>query len=205
VGDAGKRETTHAQAEKRPNIRLEEHDQLTLSPDSATWAHAFKRVQTRSIEEVREVLGPAKVTGSGAQACCADPELAARVVTPDEVVSEDPIARASARALVVRAARAYVRSADPTRVAQWVPAIDRYLEVYKVAPQLTLVLLNDIEVANGATLTLSPKVHAVYANAVRIHGTGTIRCLGSVTFKINSLEGVTGTKVSSVASIAAAP
>ncbi len=43
-----------------------------------------------------------------------DPELAARVVSPEELESDDPGARAAARSLVYRAARAYVRRPGPT-------------------------------------------------------------------------------------------
>lgn len=196
--DAGKRDVAHAEmAEKRPDLRVGENDHLTLGPDSATWRHVFRRVQTRSIDEVREYLGP-KVAEGSASRCCPDPELAARVVTPEELESDEPEARAAARSLVYRAARAYVRSADPTPLAHWRPAIDRYLELYKVVPQLNVAFLKDIDVADGATLTLTASVHAVLANAVRIHGTGKIRCLGSVTFTIHSLEGVTGIKVKPV-------
>jgi hypothetical protein len=66
--------------------------------------------------------------------------------------------------------------------------LNKFLDVTKSV--INVAFLQDIEVADGATLTISANTHAVYARNVVVHRTGRIVCQGSVTFRINSLEGI---------------
>ena len=82
------------------------------------------------------------------------------------------------------------------------PTFERFLDISKAV--LYIAILQDIEVANGATLTISKNTHVVEANKVIIHGTGRIVCNGSTKFKIASLEGVRRTISTSAFATAAA-
>jgi hypothetical protein len=171
-----------------PSLKLEDGECITLSPTSERFKSAYRQVQPRRAEDVRKILG---FSEAGAKAlaqntCCSPaPTFTPR---PEDLDAEDPEIRIAARRAAAVALQAFVNSATPAAFAYLTPALDRFLEITKAV--INVVTLCDIEVGNGATLTISPSTLVVYANKVIIHGTGRIVCDGPTTFKITSLEGI---------------
>lgn len=177
-------------AEDRQNLTLEEGECVSLSPESRRFSQAFRELRPRSIDEVRETLG---VSNPGAHAatssaCCLPPELTSTLITPEQLESEDREVRANARALAYTAARAYTHAFDIAALAPWRPVMDRYIELTR--PFINVALLLDIDIAAGATLTLSKQTHVLQANRITIHGNGRLVCKGHTTIKAKSVEGV---------------
>ena len=177
------------------NLILESGETVLLSPDSARFKAFYKQIFPRTIDEVRKALGFSEETAKALQprlqpllAVRRVPTLTSTTIQVEELQSSDSQTRFRARALAYEAARQYVVSPDTSHLAQLVPAINQFIIDTKAF--INIIILFDIEVANGATLTISANTHALNANNVTIHGTGRIVCQGRLTFKINSLRGV---------------
>ena len=172
------------------DLTLEEGESFTLSPDSHRMKGVYTRENPRSAVEVRKILGLSAESAKAvheAGGCCSGPHPPAASAAADDLESEDPETRAMARRVTYQAFNAFVYGSSPSRVAHLEPAFDRYLAVNQAV--LNIAHLNDIEVFDGATLTISAATHAVYANKVIIHRTGRIVCIGAMTWRIASLEG----------------
>ncbi|MFF1908726.1 hypothetical protein [Kitasatospora sp. NPDC058218] len=172
------------------NLRLEANERLVVSPDSPRFAAGYREVRPRSIDEVRKLLGPGNVPDSALRADhlrLRTNELTKRLLRPEDLEVKDPIARGEARNLVYLAAREYVHAASTATLKQWRPAIDRWLA--DVRPILHIFTAGDIDIADGATLTLSANTQGLVARRVRMHGSGRIVCLGNVKISAVSVEG----------------
>ncbi|KAA3609587.1 MAG: hypothetical protein DWQ01_09665 [Planctomycetota bacterium] len=176
------------------DLRVEAGDTLTLSPDSELFRHHYLRLQPKNIDEVRQYIGLSDAVLEQAstrlKSSCnpkSNPcRLSARLISPEQLEDEDPELRNEALQLTQIAAREYVMG-DSNRVLSWKPILDRYVSIAKI--QLQIAVLQDITVGTNATLNLSPNTHALYANRIRIHTGGKIRCNGPKTFRCASIEG----------------
>ncbi|WP_395292367.1 hypothetical protein ACF9IK_01205 [Kitasatospora hibisci] len=170
-------------------LRLEANEKLVLSPDSPRFASGYRQVRPQSIDEVRRLLGPVNVPDSRAENLLAArvPELTKRLLRPEDLKVKDPNARAEARRLAYLAAREYVHTANTAPLKQWRPIIDQWL--LEVKPVISVFTAGDIDIADGATLTLSANTHALTAQRIRMHGSGRIVCRGSVKISAVSVDG----------------
>lgn len=181
---------TSGSDDERQSLQLEEDECVTVSPDSPRFAASYRTVRPQSIDEVREILGltnPPDAWSQSSARCCQPPDLSSRLVRPEELDHPDPSVKAEARRLTYVAAQAYVQSPNENDYALWKPVIDKWLLTNKAL--INILELWDIDVANGATLTISPNTHALYARHIRIHGTGRIVCKSHVTIRATDLEG----------------
>jgi hypothetical protein len=172
-------------------IRLEPHESVVLSPESPRFAAGYRQVRPQSIDEVRKLMGANSVPekardGSGALYFRA-PELAKQLLRPEDLEVRDPVARARARRLVYLAAQEYVQGTNTDELKQWCPVINRWLA--DVQPIISVFAAEDIEIADGATLTLSANTQVLKARHIRMHGSGRIRCLGNVKISATSVKG----------------
>ena len=171
-----------------PSLKIEAGECVTLSPNSERFKSAYQQIMPRSAAQVRATLGLSDAAAKAVQeqrACCQ--RVPAVVPRADDLQSEDAATRTAARSAAYATLQAYVNSPTPGAFAYVTPVLDRYLEISKAI--LNLVTLADIDVADGATLTISKNTHVVYANKVTIHGSGRIVCQGTKTFKVASVEG----------------
>lgn len=176
------------------DVVLEKDDCSTLSAESERYRPGLMQVKPRSIEEVKEYIGlPREIELAQPLALhrCCNPEsdlqrIQARVIQPAELAAEEEKIRHEALELTKIAAREYVMG-DSRRVAAWKPTLDQYIGISDTS--LNLFFFNDIIVHANATLQLSPSAHALYANRIRIHQGGKIRCNGPKTFRCASIEG----------------
>lgn len=173
----------------RTDLKLEEGESITLSPTSARFREHYKQFRPRKIDEVRKIIGLSEEAAKAAadQRCCRPSTALASIPEAEHLDSKEDAVRNQARTLAYQASAEYIYSANPKHLTQWTPVLDRFLEVSQAV--LNVAFLDDIEVADGATLTISRNTHAVYARNVLVHRTGKIVCQGNVTFRINSLEG----------------
>ncbi|MGW6915280.1 hypothetical protein ACWGB8_15900 [Kitasatospora sp. NPDC054939] len=172
------------------NLRLEANERLVVSPDSPRFAAGYRQVRPRSIDEVRKLLGPVNVPDHAVRADHLRPradELTKRLLRPEDLEVKDPIARGEARKLAYLAAREYVHAASTVSLKQWRPAIDRWLA--DVRPIIHIFTAGDIDIADGATLTLSASTQGLVARRIRMRGRGRIVCLGNVKISAVSVEG----------------
>ena len=171
-----------------PSLRLESGECVTLSPTSDRFRLAYQQIQPRRAQDVRAALGFSETAIKALQAqgmCC--PPSPAVSPRPEDLTDEDAETRNAARRAAYTALQAYVHDTAPSASANLLPALDRYLDITKAI--INIVALSDIEVADGATLTITANTHVVNARKVIIHGSGRIVCKGSTKFKITSLEG----------------
>ncbi|MCH7935785.1 MAG: hypothetical protein IH994_01675 [Proteobacteria bacterium] len=162
-------------------------DRITLSPDSGPCQHMFKTVRPQSIDEVRLWLGsPSPISKDSCDAPCRTPELRHRLVSTDDLVSEDTATRKEALGLARMAAREYVMG-NVRAVEHWRSLLDEYVILRNT--RIFVAFLRDITVSNDAVLSVLASTHAVYANKIVIIGTGKISCDGPVTFNCASVEG----------------
>jgi hypothetical protein len=173
------------------SLSLEADERVTLAPDSPRFKGVYQQVQPRSADQVRELLGFSDTVAEGlakSRARFGPERLPAATAAAENLDAKDMATRAQARGVTHEAFRAFVRGSNVDALAHMKPAFDRYLEINKAV--INLCILNDIEVADGATLTISASTHVVRARKIIIHPTGRIVCNGSTTFKIVSLEGL---------------
>jgi hypothetical protein len=178
----------NAGPDKPPDISVHEGDSLTLLPDSKTLANAFRTIRPRTINEVREVLGPRLPTEFRARTLVSlrPPELAVGFPSLADLESKDSEERIRALRLAKTATRLYAMAIHDV-MPDWKDIIDRYIQL--IMPQIVVGTFGDIDVADRATLTIVPTVDAIYANSIRLHGTGKIVCQGPKTFRARSFEG----------------
>lgn len=191
-------------SDQTPSLTVDIGECMTLSPESGRFKDVYTRINPRSAEEVRKLLG---LTPEAAQAlhesgmCCMPLTVPASTAAAEDLDDKDPEVRALARSTTYQAFNAYVHGANPAAVAHMVPAFNRYLDINKAV--INIALLLDIEVANGATLTISKNTHVVNARRIIIHKTGRIICQGNTTFRVTSVEGIKRELISAAQSYAA--
>lgn len=172
-----------------PNLFLERGETVLLAPDSQRFSAFYQRVYPRGIDEVRSLLGLTEsasqaIEASGCRKYCTPTAL----YSPDSLTSDDPATRRRSKATAVEAAYHYVMGVDTGSLAQWKPLLDRYIEIGKVV--INIILLQDIEISDGATLVISASTNALYANNIKIHDTGRMWCQGDVSIRCTTLQGV---------------
>jgi hypothetical protein len=170
------------------NLVIEADECVTLTPDSSRFKGIVQQYRPQTIAEVRKLLGPAPNDdgGSSGTSCC-QPVLTASLPDPATLESNDSLERSNSRLQAAAAARAYVQALDVRQYKYLEPLLDRYIQLTR--PILYSFLFGDIDIANGATLTLAPKAHILLAAHIRMHGTGRIVCKGPTTIRATSVEG----------------
>lgn len=176
-------------AQQAPNLILEADECLTLTPDSPRYKDAIEQYRPQTIAEVRKLLGPSSSVDKPTTTtmCCLPPELTGSLPAADALSSSNDQERFSARLQTAAIAGAYVRAADVTPFKQFEPLLDRFIQVNKAI--LYSFLFADIDIGNGATLTLAKNTHILFAGNIRMHGTGRIVCKGPTTIRATTLNG----------------
>ena len=187
------------------DLRVEEGECATLAPGSQRFKDVYRQERPRNAADVRKILGlsddslkPLHEAG----ACCVPSRRPAAIASMEDLDAADPAVRSNARQLTYQAFDAYVYGGASRSSDHLVPMFDKYLELSKAV--LNIAWLQDIEVLNGATLTISANTHAVYARKIIIHPTGRIVCHGATTFRVTSVEGLRRTLIDSVKNVVGA-
>jgi len=183
-------------AQQAQNLVIEADECVTLTPESQRFKDIVQQYRPQTIAEVRKLIGPSQAvdaSGKPTQACCMPAQQIASLPDPDALASEDPQVRFNARLQAAAAARAYVQAPDAQNVKYLEPLLDRYIQITR--PILWGFLFADIDIYSGATLTLGPTAHLLFANNIRMHGTGRIVCKGPTTMRATSISGPTRLRV----------
>lgn len=109
--------------------------------------------------------------------------IASNKLTDPDIGEEEHLENLS---LARTAAHAYIYG-DAQAVASWKPLIESYLELR--APFILVPVFQNITVYTGGTLTVAHDTLALYANKIRLYGTGKINCQGPKTIHCSSFEG----------------
>lgn len=182
-------------AQQAQNLVIDADECVTLTPDSTRFKDVIQQYRPQTIAEVRKLLGPSQTSADGTPApvCCLAAAFSASLPDPDALAANDEGARLSSRLQAAEAARAYVQAADVRQYKYLEPLLDRYIQLTR--PILYSFLFGDIDIANGATLTLANRAHILLAAHIRMHGTGRIVCKGPTTIRATSVEGPTRPRV----------
>jgi hypothetical protein len=181
------------------DLQVESGESVLLSPTSARFQAAYQQIRPQTIDQVRLVLGFSENAVKALQAAgtATAPAMAtagttlrtlSAVIPASDLVATDATTRLQARDLAYQAAGAYITSPNPAHFSQMVPVLNQYLIDAKAI--LNIISLLNIDVADGATLTISKNTHALYANNIVIHGSGKIVCQGRITFKVSTVQGL---------------
>lgn len=184
------------------DLRVEEGECTTLSPGAHRFKDVYRQERPRSAPEVRKILGLSDESMQALHdsgACCIASRRPAAIASLDELDAQDPAVRSNARQLTYQAFNAYVYGGAAGSSDHLLPMFDKYLEISKAV--LNIAWLQDIEVFDGATLTISANTHAVYARKITIHRTGRIVCIGATTFRVTSVEGLRRNLIDSVKNV----
>src|SRR5713101_2455087 len=148
----------------KPDLRLEEGECVTLSPDSPRFRAVYQQIRPQSIDEVRKIMGLSEEAAQAVaeQTCCRPSTATAALVPAADVTSEDDQVRFRARQVAYDVSREYLSSANPSYLAPWQASLDAFIVATKAV--LHLAFLGDIDVTNGATLTISSTTQVLYAN-----------------------------------------
>lgn len=171
-------------------LRVETGECVVLSPQSDRFREHYRRVQPRTATEVRNLIGLSDEMARSLRergVCCQQHDRPVGFPAPNELDSEDELVRGRAFDNVAKGLYSFICSTTPELMAPIEPAIERFLEITKL--ELNLVSLQDIEVADGATLTVSDDTHLIEANKIIIHGDGQLKCNGFTKMNVNSIEG----------------
>jgi hypothetical protein len=170
------------------DLVVEEGETVVVSRNSKRFQNAFRKIQPKTAEELRMIIGiqpevakMAKMEAAGGCGC----GKKSRTMSEDDLESADDNVRGKALSSTRAALGAFVRGASLVAAAK--PSIDKYIELVK--PDLIAAFFLDITVNNGATLTIAASAHALYARNIRIHGTGRIVCHGPTTINCKALSG----------------
>ena len=176
-------------AQQARNLILEADECLTLTPESSRYKDVIQQYRPQTIAEVRQLLGPSSPADkpTTTSTCCLPPELGGSLPAPDALTSTNDQERYSARLQTAAIAGAYVRAVDVTPFKQFEPLLDRFIQVNKA--NLFSFLFADIEIGNGATLTLARNAHILFAANIRMLGTGRIVCKGPTTIRATTVSG----------------
>jgi hypothetical protein len=172
------------------SIRVESGERVILSPESQRFRENYRQVQPRTAKEVRRIIGLSAEMAKTLHergGCCQPSMSLSAIVPAEELDSPNDSIRARALDITDKALYSYVCSANPAGMVQMEPAIERYLEIINLV--LNIVTLQDIEVADGAILTISSDTHLVEANKIIIHNAGRIDCSGFTKLNVISIEG----------------
>ena len=164
---------------------------VILSPDSSSFKASVKQYKPKTIEEVRNLLGitlkPTVKTPVVQSAVLLHPDLKSVVFAAADLKSKVLETKRSATKFAYAAAKQYVQSADVSNMAHLTPVMDQYILNSNVL--LNIFQFGNIEIANGGTLQVSKNTHAIYANAIKMHGTGKIVCKGAVSIHATTVQG----------------
>jgi hypothetical protein len=171
---------------ERHDLVLEEGEAATLSAESSRFKPAYRELRPRSIEEVRRAIGVPAAVAEKHRPCGCGAKGGARVFGIEDLDSEDEATKGGALRFAHEAAAAYIMSGQRLGGAS-ATLLDKYL--LRLDPRILVAFLGDITVNSGATLTVAKNTHGVYANRIRMYGTGKIVCDGPKTFRCTSMEG----------------
>jgi hypothetical protein len=174
------------------SLRVESGESAVLSPKSQLYKENYRQVRPRTAKEVREVIG----LSEGMAKTMREQDIRRpqsmnlpAVVAAADLDSSHEVVRARALDLTHTALREYVLSANPSVMTHMEPALERYLDIAGLILNI-VTFEKTIEVADGATLTISEDTHVLEVSRIIIHGTGKINCSGFTKFNVDSVEGV---------------
>jgi hypothetical protein len=199
--------------EKRlPDLNVEEGETRILTHESVSMRPLYTAVEVESAADLKELIGipdlaaPSTPTiglatiersslerlrRTGALSPEDLPELQpttlARTINPQVLHADrDGPERDEALSVAHAAAEAFIFG-NSRAVRLHEGLIDTYLKVRGAT--IFVPIFNDITVADKATLTVSSNTFAVFANRIRLFGTGRIVCNGPTTFDCLSFQG----------------
>lgn len=178
----------------QPDLILEEGETTTLSAEYERFKAVYREIRPKNLEEVRQAIGVPRelVEQSKTSSCvCADADKG-RLVTAEDLDSDDEEVRGAALRTAHQLTRDMVMKGLPI-ASHRNSLLDRYITA--INPRILLAVMGDVVVNNGATLNISKNTHALYANRIKLYGSGRIVCDGPKTFRCISFQGKLPTPV----------
>lgn len=178
----------------RPDLVVDENETIVLSYGSKRVREDYREIAVKSLGDLKEVIGAPDSAFTNCFTGTRESEtfdgvstrqLQTRVAALpsddlglEESADEARLMRAAAHRFIFRDSRA---------LAHWRPAVEAW--ILRKTPRLFVPFYRNITVNNGGTLSVAASTLAVYANKIRLFGTGQIVCQGPTTFDCTSFEG----------------
>lgn len=190
---AGKRNLT--------DLVIERDETRTLTFESREFNAVFQPFQPKSVDDLKDILGvPDEIAAKSPAIRRFAPQagamkrrtlganLQARVISPD--VLDDKKASAAVRThafITAKQAAAQYIYGDSSRIMHLRPLINRFLELKEA--MIFIPIFKNITIYNGGTLMVAPSAHVVWANNIKMYGSGRIDSQGPLTIRSATLQG----------------
>lgn len=199
--------------DQQRNLVVQEGETRVLSYKSDAFKSYYETIIPKSVDEIKDMIGIPDNSSKPIQheqqfkKTTAKPllnkpnfvkiampanvdvsRLRSRIISPQLLTSPDvgDDEKTEMMRLTHMAIKAYIYG-DSAIVAMWLPTMEEYLKIKGAV--LFVPIFNNIEVYNDATLQIAADTHVLYANDIRLYGTGKIICNGPTTFDSKSFEG----------------
>ena len=190
---AGKRNLT--------DLVIERDETRTLTFESREFNAVFHPFQPKTVDDLKDILGvPDEIAAKSPAIRRFAPQagamkrptlgasLQARVISPDILDDKKVSAAVRTEAFITakHAAAQYIYG-DSNRVMHMRPLINRFLELKDA--MIFIPIFKNITIYNGGTLMVAPSAHVVWANNIKMYGTGRIDSQGPLTIRSATLQG----------------
>jgi len=175
------------------NLEVNEKETQVLSYASRTWQEHYREIKVATLADIKDVIGAPDLAfervlarPQGKTRDGIDLDALKAKISPVPKADEDP-KKAADDFRMIRAAAHSLIYGDSRQLRHWVPAVEAWLRVKN--PRIFIPFFNDIVVHDGGTLVVAANTLTVFANRVRLFGSGMVRCDGPTTFDCRSFEG----------------
>ena len=178
---------SEAERAEAPDLNLDSGEEVLLSPGSSRFKSQYRQAHPRSAHELRDIVGvPVRAQNKGDRR---SPLLRRSEVVPaSDLSADDANVRSRAWAIADTSLFEFISSDNPRSLVQLEPLIAEYLLLIDAV--VNVVVLADIEVADGGVLNVADETHVLAANRIILHGSARIACSGQTKLQVRSVEGV---------------
>lgn len=166
------------------DLVVSENDRVTLSYQIEQFRPNYEVIKSNDIDEIKRVIGVPKEIKALSRPSFITSNL--RTFVPSKAFFNKPNVVGRTNKNIHDAAREYVYG-EYRNVKSWAPMINEYLG--RLRAEIHIARLRNITINDGGVLTVSKDTHSLYANSIKIYGSGTIVAKGHLTIDCLTLEG----------------
>lgn len=166
------------------DLVVNKNDRVTLSYQIEQFRPNYEVIKSNNIDEIKRIIGVPKEIKSISRPSILTANL--RTFVPSKAFFDKPNVVGRTNKNIHDAAMEYVHG-EYRNVESWGPMINEYLGRFRA--ELHIARLRNITINDGGVLTVSRDTHSLYANSIKIYGSGTIVAKGHLTIDCLTLEG----------------
>jgi len=166
------------------DLVVSENDRVTLSYQIEQFRPSYEVIKSNDIDEIKRVIGIPKEIESVRRPSFLTTNL--RTFLPSKAFFDKANVVGRTNKNIHDAAMEYV-CGEYRDVESWAPMINEYLGRFRA--ELHIARLRNITINDGGVLTVSRDTHSLYANSIKIYGSGAIVAKGHLTIDCLTLDG----------------